>query len=594
MTLSRARGRRRLLAAGTAGSLLLAGLAATAVTAPGAQADVAADCAQAFDVSGLSVGDTVTALSVVSGTDPIEITGTYLGVYEGGIAPGVDMIMIDFSDDAAVTKAGGIWEGMSGSPVYAGDPADGNVIGAVAYGLSYGPTPIAGVTPFADMDTYLTSASHHVDVPTSTARTVARRSAGDVTTAQASQGFSRLRTPLSISGVGGGTLTSARKDAVKGGLSLPTRTLASDGRIAGLASGTSVDDVAAGGTLGVALSLGDLTVGAIGTTTSVCGSTLVGFGHPFDHAGEADYALTPADTVYIQPDSLNQPFKVANFGEPVGTITQDRLAGVSGVLGSVPDSASVTTSLTAGSDKTLSTDVYEASYVPDIAYYSGYYTRYLALDGDAMGVVDQTWSITGTEDGDPFTLTSGDVHSGGSWISRYLFAAGPAMAAYTLDDMDGVTITSVDVSSEQTSTTNKVWALRRVEQRVAGEWKKVGKHGVALTGGTLHVRAVLRSHGRTVSVPFSFEVTDPGRGYGTLRVRAGLSNYSWRSSDAASVAELQQELDAAVRNDQVKAVLAVQGGTRSKVVADLPRDGVAYGSATDAATFVGVKAGAVG
>ncbi len=56
------------------------------------------------------------------------------------------MIVVRTSSDA-ITTAGGIWFGMSGSPVY---DADGHLVGAVAYGLA-GASPIAGITPAAEM-----------------------------------------------------------------------------------------------------------------------------------------------------------------------------------------------------------------------------------------------------------------------------------------------------------------------------------------------------------------------------------------------------------------------------------------------------------
>ena len=55
-----------------------------------------------------------------------------LGRITDGIAPGVDMILADVSSPA-LTRAGGVWAGMSGSPVYT---ADGRLIGSVSYGLA--------------------------------------------------------------------------------------------------------------------------------------------------------------------------------------------------------------------------------------------------------------------------------------------------------------------------------------------------------------------------------------------------------------------------------------------------------------------------
>ncbi len=141
----------------------------------------------------------MTGLTVESGTTPEEFTGDVIGVLDDGIAVGLDMIMVEL-ESPALERAGGIWQGMSGSPVY----VDGQLLGAVAYGLSWGPSPIAGVTPFSEMDDYLAArrapgAKQDVEVDGKTARTIARRS--DVSRSQAAQGFTALPVPMGVTGV---------------------------------------------------------------------------------------------------------------------------------------------------------------------------------------------------------------------------------------------------------------------------------------------------------------------------------------------------------------------------------------------------------
>src|SRR5262245_58408175 len=154
------------------GSLLaLSGLAISAATlglaavsggtANAAPSTVAGgDCTPAYPVAQLAPGLAVTGKTVSQGVTPDDFSGEVLGVLQGGIAPGIDMIMVRLTSPE-IDRVGGIWAGMSGSPVYAdiddGDPAtnDLHLIGAVAYGLSAGPSPVAGVTPFEQMDDYL-------------------------------------------------------------------------------------------------------------------------------------------------------------------------------------------------------------------------------------------------------------------------------------------------------------------------------------------------------------------------------------------------------------------------------------------------------
>ena len=82
------------------------------------------------------------------------------------------------------------------------------------------------------------------------------------------------------------------------------------------------DDVVAGGNLAASYSYGDITMGGVGTATSVCNNKVVGFGHPMDFLGETSLSLHPADALYVQPDSLGAPFKVANFAPPAAAITR--------------------------------------------------------------------------------------------------------------------------------------------------------------------------------------------------------------------------------------------------------------------------------
>ncbi|HYF72274.1 MAG TPA: hypothetical protein VD864_05610, partial [Nocardioides sp.] len=110
------------------------GLAAvTGATGPAQAADPAGDCATPYPVADLVDEQPVTGLTVSRGTTPEGFTGEVIGVLDDGVAPGVDMVMVRLTSPE-IDRVG-IWQGMSGSPVYA---ADGRLIGAVAYGLAMG------------------------------------------------------------------------------------------------------------------------------------------------------------------------------------------------------------------------------------------------------------------------------------------------------------------------------------------------------------------------------------------------------------------------------------------------------------------------
>src|SRR3954454_13551624 len=83
------------------------------------------------------------------GSTPQPFRVKVLGVLPDGINNGVDLIVAKVADvegSDMISNVGGIWAGISGSPVYVGD----KLLGSVSYGLG-GINRIAGITPAADV-----------------------------------------------------------------------------------------------------------------------------------------------------------------------------------------------------------------------------------------------------------------------------------------------------------------------------------------------------------------------------------------------------------------------------------------------------------
>ena len=194
---------RRVIAVATAAAL--ATLGALAAPAPArAAAAPPGPCPAAVPVSQVTAGLTGTGYTVSSGTTPEPFTARVIGVLRDGIAPGLDMIIVE-TDSPAIRAAGGIWAGMSGSPVYT---SDGRLLGAVAFGLSGAPSRIGGITPAGEMLKVLgfPSAANlqlpaRVRLPKSLQERIAGTGAASV--AQAAGGMSQLRVPVAISGLAG-------------------------------------------------------------------------------------------------------------------------------------------------------------------------------------------------------------------------------------------------------------------------------------------------------------------------------------------------------------------------------------------------------
>ncbi len=92
----------------------------------------------------------------------------------------------------------------------------------------------------------------------------------------------------------------------------------------------------AGRPLTVGLLLGELTLGSLGTISYVDGDRIYGFGHPMSSAGPVELPIIEA-RVLGEISNLTAPYKFATMNPTVrGTLTEDRLPAVRGVLNEEP------------------------------------------------------------------------------------------------------------------------------------------------------------------------------------------------------------------------------------------------------------------
>lgn len=545
MIITSARSRRAV--AVVAATALLGGMASV-TTAPAQSAAVVGDCAQPYPVAEVTDGQVVDGLTVTEGTTPVAFTGEILGVINDGIAPGLDMVMARLTSDE-IDRVG-IWQGMSGSPVYA---QDGRLIGAVAYGLAWGPSPVAGITPFEDMDDYLASgpAPSTVTVGDRAAKAIAADS--DVSAAQASQGFRQLPMPMGISGLSKHRLGLLKK---KGPDYLKTRGAVAMGA-ASAAADAGPETLVAGGNLGAAISYGDITAGGVGTVTSVCDDRLVGFGHPMTFGGSTTLGLMPADAVYVQEDPVGPGFKVANMSVPAGVIDQDRLAGITGSLGVLPPEADVTSTVTYGARTRTGTT---ASLVPEfnamVTFIQILTNHDRVIDAIGPGSEAATFQVTGTDrDGVPFDIAFGDRYTS-QWDIAFESIFEIADIVWVLSSMEGVTIDGVTATADVTDDTS-MYRVRELEQKRGGEWFLIGRRqpAVVKSGGTLNLRATLGSEGVRFTVPLTMAVPETSRPGGFLAVTGGASTWDSAIYRAKTPAAMEAAVESAVRNDQVVANL---------------------------------------
>lgn len=238
------------------------------------------------------IGKTVVSGDTVENFD-VEVIGV-----TGSEASGYSILVR--TGGSLIENSGGVAQGMSGSPVY----IDGRLVGAVAFGKEFNDPHYCFLTPIGRMLDLLNETRPRPSefIPKST-----MLMAGGFTSAGLDYLNEKLA-PLGLSATGAG----------------------------GSGNFTSDKALEPGSAIGVSLIRGDIRLGALGTVTWMGDDgSLLAFGHPFMQRGDSNYFL---DRVWILTSlpNLQSAYKVGNLGETIGTVTQDRSAGIAAKIGPQP------------------------------------------------------------------------------------------------------------------------------------------------------------------------------------------------------------------------------------------------------------------
>lgn len=297
-------------------------------------------------------------LTVFKGTVPEKFDVEVVGVLHN-FRPSQDLILVKTPHPRLnITKN---VKGMSGSPIY----FDGRLAGAYAYSLSsFQAEPVAGVTPIAPMLTEMRRPippgfwplERRAPLPGAKGATAATGasaltpSAGARHASLAPNGFDGAPgrydlldhaaqlarrwgdprtasgpipagTPLLMAGVGDRAAELAR--TLFGPMGLEPMQ-------AGGGQATAPDapqHYVNGGSLGVQLVRGDVSIMGLGTVTYVEGSRVVGFGHPMLNGGDTALPTVLGRVLWIYA-SEQHSFKVGEAIRPLGALVQDRQTAV--------------------------------------------------------------------------------------------------------------------------------------------------------------------------------------------------------------------------------------------------------------------------
>ncbi len=341
----------------------LLGLAAPARSASPVD-DRKLDRTKFIPVEEIKPGQVATCRTVFQGRTIETFELDIVGVLPGGRTDG-DMILARARGERLTHQ--GIAAGMSGSPVY----IDGRLAGALAFGWSFSRDPLCGITPIAEMLDVLDhpECSPAGDFGSGGAVPLLPRPQGEgeidsetpSPPASAPAGrahqIAQLRTPLVVSG-----LTPQARDVLVPWADQMGFVLAPGGAFSAQAPGgggggrgvgahspeparlgkeAALKALEPGASIAVDLIRGDLNASAIGTLTWREGDKVLAFGHPFFQSGEVKMPLSLSDITTIVASDLNS-FKMGVAAEQVGTISQDRRAGIGGAVGEPPAMLPVT------------------------------------------------------------------------------------------------------------------------------------------------------------------------------------------------------------------------------------------------------------
>lgn len=262
--------------------------------------------------------------SVVKGTTVTTFDARIGEVVSGGSDPARSRILLTVS--GAAVDATGVGPGFSGSPVTC-PGADGTprIAGAISemIGAYGGKTVLA--TPIQAI------LREPVDPPRAGGR-AARSAAALLRRARP------IAEPLSFSGLAPAVGRVFQRAAARAGRTLVLAPL----RPAQAPGAPVAPAIVPGSAIGVTLATGDVDAGAIGTAAYVDGTTVWGFGHPFEGAGRRSLFLTAAYVYGVVANPLGTQdavtYKLAAPAAAIGTLTQDGVSGVVGRLGAPPPS----------------------------------------------------------------------------------------------------------------------------------------------------------------------------------------------------------------------------------------------------------------
>jgi hypothetical protein len=302
---------------------------------------VPADSPEFFPLDQVKPGMKGVAYTIFAGDQIEKFDLVVLGVLPDLIGPRQSIILVQLLGEKV--QHTGVVAGMSGSPVF----IDGKLVGALS--LKFGQftkEPLAGITPIKNMlevdpqsapphsataENAATGDEIQVSPPRySIPEEVISRGVWPKTDSAFMNGgafLTPIETPLFVSGINPSVLAHFAPQL--GGYGL----VATSG-----GSGTPQPDdanIVPGDMVTVLLASGDTTAGASCTVTAIIAGRVYACGHPIFGFGNVQYPLARGRVVATLSSDLDSQ-KIVTAGGTIGTLSQDRLTAIMGMLGPGP------------------------------------------------------------------------------------------------------------------------------------------------------------------------------------------------------------------------------------------------------------------
>jgi putative cell wall-binding protein len=444
-----------------------------------------------------------------------------LGVQQHWFLPSRHIIIVETSSPA-IDKAGGIWFGMSGAPVYLND---GRLLGGLAWGFSLGPSKVAGLTPaqeMLDLLQYPVSSQGADEADTA-------MQGGELSGAVAAQVHQRdpqagtRMEPLGIPvPVKPRAVDVAQQWFDRAGLPMVAVPASGSGTV----TASSTVTPRPGANLAAVLSSGARPFYGSGTLTFVCEGHAVGFAHPFTAAGPMTMGAADGNAIAVVNDPTLGPWKLMTLGASYGKIDQDRFAGIRLALGaSAPATPirSTVTDLDFQRSRTESTNALFARATPFVAAMHLWDAIDDVLDRWGEGTSTLSWTVRGSrEDGQPWQLRRDNMFASDWDIGVESFwELWSMLEMLQLNPFETVALDDVAITGDFEQDVKRA-RLTEVTVSVDGGEPQPAEGGiVAQPGSMLHITAVLAGRGYERPVSLTLQVPDDAFGFAFLTVRGG-------------------------------------------------------------------------